>query len=71
MHSFPHLKLLHSSFASGLQYLADSIREREEEPEILGVQWRRATETKESRISEEKSRSIAVVGGGSNHAPAI
>jgi hypothetical protein len=53
MHSFPPLKLLHTDFAVGLQYLADSIRKREEEPEILGVQGRRATETKESRISEE------------------
>jgi hypothetical protein len=69
MHSFPHLKLLHTDFASGLQYLADSIRQREEEPEILGVQGRSTTETKEPRISEEKPRSFAVVGGGSNHAP--
>jgi hypothetical protein len=47
------MTLINTEFAAGLQYLADSVREREEEPEILGVQGRRATETKESRISEE------------------
>jgi hypothetical protein len=53
------MTLINTEFAAGLQYLADSVRQREEEPEILGVQWRSTTETKESRISEESHALLA------------